>query len=305
MSGLCEPEWTLRRGDYTATISAVGASVRELTFRGRPLVVGWDPAQLRPVYRGALVAPWPNRIADGRYSFGGNDFQVPLNEIAYSNALHGFTTWAQWNELASSAHALELSYRVVPQDGYPFEVGLLARFELTDSGLVTTLTARNTGSTDAPYGCCPHPYLVAGSSPLDTWSLSLPFATRLEVDDRLLPTHRSPVADIDNDFTTGAVIGDRPIDHAFTDGTAGPDGRTTVVVTDEANGTGTFLSFGDWADWIQIHTADRPEPDWNRAGLAVEPMTCPPDAFNGPDEAVTLAAGATHVAEWTIGATEA
>src|SRR5690606_33504004 len=96
MTGLSEPEWTLRRGDLVAVVSAIGASVRELTHRGRALVVGWDPTQLRPVYRGTLVAPWPNRIRDGRYRFGGQDFQVPVNEVDRGNALHGFTGWAQW-----------------------------------------------------------------------------------------------------------------------------------------------------------------------------------------------------------------
>ncbi|KWX09966.1 galactose mutarotase, partial [Carbonactinospora thermoautotrophica] len=54
--------------------------------------------------------------------------------------------------------------------------------------------------------------------------------------------------------------------------------------------------------WVQVHTADRPEPRFDRAGLAVEPMTCPPDAFNSGTDLVVLEPGAAHAASWTIGA---
>ena len=64
----------LRAGDYEAVISSVGASLRSLTFDGRDLTVPFDADEVRPSYRGATLAPWPNRIVDGLYTFAGVEF---------------------------------------------------------------------------------------------------------------------------------------------------------------------------------------------------------------------------------------
>ncbi len=49
-----------------------------------------------------------------------------------------------------------------------------------------------------------------------------------------------------------------------------------------------------------MHTADLPDPAESRRGLALEPMTCPPDAFNSGTDLVVLEPGAEHTAAWTI-----
>ena len=62
--------------------------------------------------------------------------------------------------------------------------------------------------------------------------------------------------------------------------------------------------------WVQIHTADLPDDQSNpghRAGLAVEPMTCSPDAFNAESyvfdtDLIVLDPGATSTVSWTIAA---
>lgn len=298
-------EWELRSGRYVAVVTAVGATLRSLTVDGRDLVVPFAAGTVRPLYRGALVAPWPNRIADGRYTFAGVSHQAAINEVDRGHALHGLVHWVRWDAVDVAVDRLELSHDLVPQDGYPFPLRLTATYVLDEDGLHATLVATNTGPTDVPYGCCPHPYLVADTGPLDTWELTAPVGRRLEVDSRLVPTGLVPVATVDNDFRTPAVIGTREIDHCFTgvafSGADAAEGTATVRVVDPAGGTGVEMRWGTWAPWLQIHTADRPEPENNRVGLAVEPMNCPPDAFNRPAaEVPVLAAGATHTASWTI-----
>ncbi|MEO5832579.1 MAG: aldose 1-epimerase family protein [Nakamurella sp.] len=296
-------EWMLTAGPYRCVVSPVGATIRALTVHGRDLVVPFGPGEIRPLYRGALIAPWPNRIRDGRYTFAGIEQQAGINEVARGTALHGLVQWIRWQPLTVADDRVVLTHDLVPQDGYPFPLRLQVTYALSADGLVGTLMTTNVGPADAPFGCCPHPYLVAGDGPLDSWELTAPVATRLEVDDRLLPTELVPVAAVDNDFRAPALIGSREIDHCFADvDFGGADGHTaTVRVTDPAHGTGVELSWGRWAPWLQIHTADRPEPENNRVGLAVEPMSCPPDAFNLPaDRVPVLAAGAIHTASWTI-----
>ena len=51
---------------------------------------------------------------------------------------------------------------------------------------------------------------------------------------------------------------------------------------------------------MQVHTADHPDSRLNRLGSAVEPMTCPPDAFNSGRHLITLPIGGSTTVEWQI-----
>ncbi|REF35824.1 aldose 1-epimerase family protein [Thermasporomyces composti] len=285
---------------YTATISEVGATLRTLHYQGRPLVAGFAVDQIRPVYRGALLAPWPNRIADGAYEFGGVRHQLPLNEPTRHNALHGLVSWAPWTLLERSADQVVLGYRLFPQDGYPFRLDFTVTYVLSVDGLTIRLHAHNAGTTEAPYGCAPHPYLVAGDGKVDDWTLQLPAREYLEVTpDRLLPVRVRSVEGTSFDFREPRPIGTTFIDHAFTGLEPDQDGRTRARVV-AGDGHGVEISWDSTCSWVQVHTADRPEPELHRSGLAVEPMTCPPDAFNSHIDLVVLAPGESHQATWTI-----
>ena len=52
---------------------------------------------------------------------------------------------------------------------------------------------------------------------------------------------------------------------------------------------GINLEFDGSTKWIQIHTADRQGGDDSRMAVAIEPMSCPPDAFNSGLDLLTLA----------------
>ena len=101
------------------------------------------------------------------------------------------------------------------------------------------------------------------------------------------------------DFRRRRAIADTFLDHAFTNLIADPDGMFTARLTDSA-GRGVAIRWGEECPWLQVHTADRPDPQTNRIGLAVEPMTCPPDAFNSGRNLITLPAGDSTVVQWQI-----
>ncbi|TDD99991.1 aldose 1-epimerase family protein [Jiangella asiatica] len=293
----------LRHGDYTAVVTEAGATLRTLHHGQRPLVVGFDVDEIRPAHRGAVLAPWPNRIADGRYEFAGQARQLPLTEPDRRNALHGLVTWVRWDVVTESAAAVELAHRLVPQPYYPHPLDLRVHYQLDEAGLHWTVSATNTGNGPAPYGTAPHPYLVAGDGRVDEWSLELPATEYLEVTpDRLLPVGRAPVDGSAFDFRAARTIGDTFVDHAFTALSADDRGTAQVRVL-AADGRGVACTW-DAANcpWVQIHTADRPGEAGHRVGLAVEPMTCPPDAFNSGVDLVVMAPGETHRATWTISA---
>ncbi len=292
-------EYTLSAGGYTAVVTAHAAALRVLQFDGRDLVVPFTAGGPIPDYRGIIAAPWPNRIADGKYSFDGAAHELPINEPERATALHGLAFPLDWAWKESDAGSLTLACTVGPTAGYPFALELEARYTLDDTGLHTSVTARNTADVAAPYGVCPHPYLVAGSSPLDEWVLEFSADSFLEVTpDRLLPVGTVPVDGHAFDFRSARAIGSTEIDHAFTD-IAFDGGLARLSVRDPA-GTGVGMSWGENCPWLQIHTADKPAPVPGRLGLAVEPMTCPPDAFNSGTDLIRLEPGAQHTASWSI-----
>jgi aldose 1-epimerase len=285
---------------YRAIITEVGACLRELDYHGRELIVSFGVDEPMVAFRGALAAPWPNRVADGRYTADGRSYQLPINEPSRNCALHGLVFDSRWHLVEHTPSTLVLGLRLPGGEGYPFQLDLTARYEITAGGLTTRIEARNSGSGTAPYGVCPHPYLRAGDSPLDSWTLTLPADRYLRVSpDRLLPVALDDVTGGAFDFRTPREIATTQIDHAFT-GLARNDQGLAVVEVREPAGSGVSMSFDAACPWLQIHTADLPDPERTRIGLAVEPMTCPPDAFNSQTDLIRLGPGEAHQASWTI-----
>ncbi|WP_066292050.1 aldose 1-epimerase family protein [Arthrobacter sp. B6] len=292
-------EHSIAFGPYSAIITARGGALRELQYLGRDLVVTFGPEGDIPDYRGVICAPWPNRLADGTYSYAGRSFRADLNEPERGTALHGLLTGVDWELRDHSADAVTLAGSVEASEAYPSGLEVSVTYRLSADGLAATVRTRNSGTETAPYGLCPHPYLVAGSSPLDEWTLELPAQEFLAVSaDRLLPGGMHEVGGHEFDFRVPRRLGSIRIDHAFTGIIRGEDGLAAVRVLDPA-GTGVELEWdGNWP-WVQVHTADKPTGR-DRLGLAVEPMTCPPDAFNSGTDLVHLAPGESHQAGWTI-----
>jgi aldose 1-epimerase len=293
---------TIAAADYTATVTEVGATLRELRHSGRELVAGFGAEEIRPVFRGAVLAPWPNRITNGSYEFGGRSHQLALTEPDRHNALHGLVAWSSWSLVEGDDSRVVLGHRLFPQAGYPFLLELTASYEVGADGLRCTIAAVNAGDTDAPYGCAPHPYLVAGPGRVDDWSLELPASQYLQVTpDRLLPRGLTDVAETEYDFRTPRQIGTTFLDHAYTGLTPEPDGTVRARLR-TPEGSGVEMRWDASCPWVQVHTADRPEPELDRSGLAVEPMTCPPDAFNSGTDLIVLAPGERHEVGWTFSA---
>lgn len=301
----------LRAGDYEAVIASVGASLRSLTYEGRDLTVPFDADEVRPSYRGATLAPWPNRIVDGKFTFDGVERQVALTEPARHHALHGLAGWLDFEAIDKSPSHVTLAAVITPQTGYPWRIVVTTTFSLDADGLTQTVTATNESPDAAPWGTGPHPYLVAGAGHVDDWTLELPADEVLAVTpDRLSPIGLRPV-DADDaerfDFRAARRIGTVEIDHAYTALTRDADGFATVRLMD-AGGRGVEMTWDAACPWVQIHTSDKGigKPG-HRRGLAVEPMTCAPDAFNADrydydTGLIVLEPGASAAASWRIAA---
>jgi aldose 1-epimerase len=294
-------EYVLRHGDYTAVVTEVGGGLRLFRHGDRDLILGYAADEVRPRYRGALLAPWPNRVVDGRYSFGEASYQLDLSEPERGHALHGLVAWSRFDLLDSDSSSAVLGHPIVPRTGYPFCVVVTARYSLDDRGLSCSVTARNTGDRPAPYGVASHPYLLGGPGRVDDWVLDLPAGEFLEVTpDRLVPTGTRSVAGTDFDYRDPRVVGGTELDHAFTSLSPDAGGLVRARVL-SGDGSGVEC---EWVaaelPWVQVHTADLPDASESRRGLALEPMSCPPDAFNSGTDLVVLEPGAEHTVEWTL-----
>jgi aldose 1-epimerase len=296
-------QYEISGGGYRAVVTECGAGLRLLEYDGRPLVLGYSEEEQAPAGRGQLLAPWPNRIRDGAYSFEGRDHQLPLSEPSRGNATHGLVRWVSWTLEEHTAQSVSQVYRLMSQSGYPWTVDLHVIYDVSAEGLTVTFTATNLSSDPAPYALGAHPYLVAGPGLVDGWELTLPAATRLLTDDHMIPTGREDVGGTPFDFRSPRVIGATSLDTAFTDVVRESSGRAEVLLRDPASDQGVALWMDAKHSWVQAFTGDTLSVD-TRAALAVEPMTAPPNAFVTGEDLVVLApagqGGDEHSSSWGV-----
>jgi aldose 1-epimerase len=292
-------QYEIATGPYAAVVTEQGGTLRALSWDGRPLILTHGPDELPPAASGQLLAPWPNRIDRGRYEFGGEAYQLPVNERERDNAIHGLIRQESWAMADHEPRRVRLTYRLLGHTGYPFRLDLALEYTLdAEQGLTVRVSARNAGSRPAPYGHGAHPYLTLGR-PLDECDLTIPADRYLEVDDRAIPEPAArDVAGTPYDFREGRPLGATEIDNPYTGLRRDADGRAWVRLEDGAR------SVALWADeahpWLEIYTADETPAEMRRAGMGVEPMTCPPNAFVTGTDLITLEPGAEFSGSWGI-----
>ncbi|NBC98761.1 aldose-1-epimerase [Atlantibacter hermannii] len=267
----------LTAGEYQAKIVTVGAGIAELTHRGRHLVIPHHPDEMPLAHSGKVLVPWPNRIANGCYRYDGVDYQLAINDRASQSAIHGLLAWRDWQINDSSETAVTLSVFLPPHYGYPFMLITEIRYQLdAETGLSACITTTNPGDAAAPYGVGVHPYLTCNMASTDSCELTLPLTA--DVPPAL-------------DYRKSRKIGAAQIDHTFK--TTGAEWEVRLVSQQQQ--MAVWLRSAQ--PWLQIYTADK----LNRKGLAVEPMSCPPDAFNSGLDVVSLAPGESHRFSFTLG----
>lgn len=293
-------QFLLDHAGTSAVVTEVGAHLRSLRIDGVDVLTSFGADELPPASSGAVLAPWPNRLRDGAYTFDGVDYAVPINEHARGTALHGLVSWHRWEVAEHSPREVSLSLATVPQPGYPFPLALSLTYAIVGDGeLQVTTTARSLGESEAPYGLGFHPWLHPGPGPLEETELSIDAGRWVRTDDRLLPVgiEEIPTA---LDFRTARALADVRLDDAFVDAGFGPDDRSWLRLHRTDGRTASLWMDRSFSAW-QVCTGDELEQaQLRRTGLAAEPMTCVADAFRTGDQLVRLAPGAEHRAVWGI-----
>jgi aldose 1-epimerase len=288
-------------GDQRAVITEVGATLRSYEAGGAAVIDGFGADESSAAGRGQVLAPWPNRLEDGTYSFGGVDAGAALDEPERRNAIHGLLRWRPWTLDIRTDEAVSLRCLLHPQPGYPWSVDVGVRYSLGPGGLVVDADATNRSDATAPFGMGFHPYVTVGTGRIDDAHLTVPAGEHLAADDRGLPTGRHAVIGSELDFMAARPLGSTRLDTAFTSLARDPDDRATAILVRPDGGRMVRVWVDSAFPYLMVYTGDTLEPaERRRGGIAIEPMTCPPNAFRTGDDLIELEPGATWSGSWGI-----
>jgi aldose 1-epimerase len=287
-------QFEIAAGDVRAVATEVGAGLRAFESAGLPYVETFALDRRPPRGAGNVLVPWPNRTADGRWTWNGAVQQLALSEPAAGNAIHGLLRHTFYDVVDRASDAVTLGARIAPQSGWPVPLAAEVRFAVTSEGLTVTHTVRNIGADAVPFGVGAHPYIRAGNAATDDCTLQLAASTTLPLQGGL-PT--GPPRAVDDDVRDGRLLRGLELDDSF-GGCAPADGDTLVRHRLVGPEGGVEL----WAEpdfrWVQVFTPDD-HPGRGRA-VAVEPMTCPPDALNSGTDLITLNPGESWTGSWGL-----
>jgi aldose 1-epimerase len=295
----------IRRGKLRSVIVEVGGGLRTLAVGDWEVLDGYPADEMCRDGRGQILIPWPNRLSGGRYTFEGASNQLPINEVSYGNAIHGLVRWVNWRTTDWRADSVGMSHRLYPSPGYPFTLDLSATYTLSSQGLEVTLRATNVGRLPCPFGAGQHPYVRVDPGLVNDVRLQVPARTIYRYDDQLIPVEKISVAGTPLDFGTARPIGDTQINMDYTDLERGGDGRARVLLQAPNSGRSVEVWMDGAFKHVTIYTGETVHaPERRRHGLAVEPMTCPPNAFVSGEDRLVLQPGETWSGTWGVAVRE-
>jgi aldose 1-epimerase len=293
-------QYAIAHGNSHAQVTQVGASLRSCTVDGVDVVDGFGTDERATDGRGQVLAPWPNRLTDGSYRYGGRDCQAPINELGRNTAIHGLVRWLDWSPVAHESTSVTLSCAVRPQPGYEWQLDLEATYALDDTGLTVTIQAVNADTDRAPFGVGFHPYLTLGTTSIDRLQLTVPATSSLDSSGPDGLPEMVPVAATPLDFTEPRRIGSIQLDTCF-GGLVHGDDRRAVARLADPDGRSVRLWVDDAFRYLMVYTADQVgRPERRRKAIAIEPMTCPPDAFRSGTDLIELEPGESWRGMWGL-----
>jgi aldose 1-epimerase len=289
-------EVALTAGDARLVVDLRGGGLRTLTAGSWDVLDGYAAGEVPSGRRGGVLFPWPNRIRDGRWSWQGRDLQLEIASREKPTANHGLVSAQPWSVLDAADDRLSVGTVVEKRSGYPFRLAVAIDYLLASDRLESTVRVRNVGDEPAPFGVGLHPYLAVGATAdgdIGHAELGLPARTLLVVDEGGLPTGERRPFD-------GAVgrIGDRVLDDPLTDLDRDDAGWARVRLRGVA-GELELAVDAAWP-WLQVYTGDTLPVGQRRRSLAVEPMTCPPNALADGVDVVVLDPAAEWSGTWAL-----
>lgn len=281
-------------GEYVSILPSYGGAINAMALQHEgelvEIINGYDSEEslketLTSSFRGSNLFPFPNRIKDGKYSFQDTEYQLHVNFPQESNAIHGLVFDTEFKvvdiEDGEIGCTLILEYSSGPEQGYPFNYLMKIVYRLKEEvGFECRVKVANLMDQSIPIGHGWHPYFVAGSESINQLSLQFPAESILEVDNRNIPTGKS---DPYHEFNAMKPIADTELDNCFTLSREEDCANTIVYHKDKGFGYRIWQETGKYKyNFLQVYTP----PD--RKSIAIEPMTCAPNALNNGDGLIVL-----------------
>ena len=270
-------EVTITAGSTSATVDAA----RGFTLYSW-MVDGFDylhtepgfPAHGKVTHSGIpILFPWPNRIADARFTWDGTDYVLPVTEAATGASLHGYAAFAGWRVVDQGPGHVTgefLLSRDAPDQVWPADAGLRVTYRVEPTVLNVNAEVFNDDTVDLPFGLGFHPYLrVPG--PFDQWLLQCD-ATRAWPLANMVPAGVAEPIPEAVDFRTPRRLGDQHLDDALTGLPAAPAMTQRAALRSMA-ATVTVSSDPAFTDYVLFTPT-------SRDAVAIEPYTCATDAVN-------------------------
>jgi aldose 1-epimerase len=241
-----------------------------------------------------VLFPFPNRLRDGRFTFQGKAYQLPLNEATGKHAIHGFTPRNPWRVVGTEAGAesasitgqFQLSRDLPDSRAYwPADFVLTLTYQLTPGTIRVEAVVENPDVGPLPIGLGYHPYFCMPTAPggaADEMVLEALTTDGIWETEGGIPTGRELPVPPGLDFRTPRLIGTTELDTLYTAAERFPSnelqprarlshrkapGRLTVACGPAFRYTLLF---------IPPH----------RKAVAIEPYTCTSDAPNVADRGI-------------------
>lgn len=274
-------EIELRVGSNVARVSSLSAALTYLKIDGVVAIAQVTDEAIRKAFASVVCAPWPNRIADGVW----NDVKFPGND-PHGNALHGLVFDKEFELNEQSSSLATYSYRLTASENYPFDLEIGATFKLNEAGMDVTYFAKNVGEGEAPYGVAAHPYFDVKNDS----KISISAAKQSINNAKQIHVGLEPATKAHGEL----VYGDTNLDDCFTDLSG------DVVITHADGSTVTI-----WQDaafkYLMVYTGHHLQDfGFPNPGLAIEPQTCPANAFNTDEDLIWLSPGQSWSANWGV-----
>ncbi len=240
----------------------LGGSIQELSIDNVELIRGIsiDKAgikQYKSTYPASILFPFPNRTDNGTYVFKNTTHQLPINEPALQNAIHGLV----YNEPFQVDHVhkngISLTYQSESIPGFPFQFLLNVRYGFSTTGISIKFEVRNVGGEEFPFGLGWHPYFVLD----DYKNTSIHFSAdkKYLINQRHIPKDSEPYNE------KMIALENASLDTAFR------LSDSTILVKTPNHELKMFVPN---ESFLQLYTPE------DRNYFAIEPMTCIANSLN-------------------------
>jgi aldose 1-epimerase len=294
-------------GEYASILPYLGGTINGISLKHKNSIVNITDGYLTPEeaektlfssFKGSNLFPFPNRIDGGKYNHLDKSYELPITFPNENNAIHGLVLDQKFEIISKEDGDVTCSLVILysPKnlpEGYPFNYTLEVEYRWVKYALFECISkVTNHSQVKIPIGIGWHPYFKAEVPSVDNLWVQFPSEKLLEVNDRQIPTGKSK--DYAN-FNQLTQLSDTKFDSCFTLKQDHAPAEIIIYNKSENFGYKIWQETGiNKYNFLQVYTP----PD--RKTIAIEPMTCAPDAFNNKQGLITLEPGKSVSVKWGV-----